>query len=430
MYKSAAVLFLTLILGPPSTASLQIFTVENCKLLWTSSLPGIASMDMSGDGHYLAVGSSDNSGSTNPTVSFFARDSSQPLWTRKTSSGLPGPDFVSISQDGRYVAVGGTRTVTSEGIHVFGSDGASVFSYNPPVTPNNPYGSSLASIAISGDGRYLGVVDENPGNRSVVFLFALPSNQSIWSYNMHTPYAFTYPGIVLSYEGGYMTTLDNSYLQAYFFSQYTNKTLWTAIGYQGGVKISENGDFILIQAYRSNNLTLFQKASNQSATTFKFQSSIVDFAISSDGSTIAALVGKELFVYDRATGAQLFTAFPDSSDRGAPSSVKISRDGSRIVVGSVGVTQGLTSNHGLLVFGRTGQQICSLRDDGETGFPLTTASSADGTYLADGGGATLFLFSINPPSISPYFIGLLAAAVSAAAVVSVFFLRRRRTKAT
>jgi WD40 repeat protein len=148
----------------------RIFSISGLLFLVLASLVGLASaaepqwsydsqnmitgLTVSGNGEYLAVGTSNN------IVYFFNRSGSL-LWTDMSTQKISS---ISLTTNGQYVGVGGTN------LAVFNSNGGSVFKFNT--------GNQVRDVQFFPDGKYIAFMDLD---RMTLFT---REGGAVWTYSV------------------------------------------------------------------------------------------------------------------------------------------------------------------------------------------------------------------------------------------------------
>lgn len=241
-----------------STAS--IHDTDSSTPAFTTADTGVQSVAVTGDGRFMATGSTDD------RIRFFGNSSSTPLWTYNTGSDIKS---VSASWDG------GTIAVANDGgkLMVFNSTGD-----QPEWTFST--GSAINSVAVSQDGEYI-VAGRSNGQ---VYLFSRDSNIPVWNYGTGS----SVTTVAISGDGSYMT-VGSGNKRVYLFEKDDSTPLWYYLTGDSvdSVDISLAGNY-LVAGGGDSKVYLFGRESSQPVWDYETTGWVLDVAISGNGEYIAA----------------------------------------------------------------------------------------------------------------------------------------------
>lgn len=432
-------LSLSLMLVYPSVSTIQL-VYYSCDQTWMSQVPNApvdASFAFSSDGAHMAIGELQTPiglpGYPNATNDLIYITPSLPQILFAPLGPPLGPLTpwrIWMSADGNVIAT------------ALNGGGVQLFSQATPEYVWKFPGSNYNSLAVSGDGRYVPALIQNKTSNTLYLLSARNENIT-WSYHF-APLSENSTGIqpvAISYDGGRIAALLGR--TVFVFSKNSNQTLWTKIvegpqlgpyGISSSVYMSQDGNFLT--AIDGANVTVYSADSGSVEKSFILGGNwgwngayTPDglFSISQDSSTIAIIAGSKLSVFDRASGAELFSKTvmdqiqvgsggPPSAER--PYTVSVSQNGTVIAVGGY--------QHAVFVFDRSGNELChTYAGPNITGSAAIVGISADGKHIGAFTQNFAELLTITPQ----YYLIILIVVGTPAAIVSGYLFIRHRKKA-
>ena len=233
------------------------------------------------------------------------------IWQNSTGGTV---NSVAISSDGNYIAVGNQ----DNNIYLFKES-------NPIANRTYSTSGTVNSVAISSNGTYIvaGSADNS------VYLVNKSSSTAMWSSSLGA----AVNSVDISSNGNYIIAGANDGTLS-FFSKTSSTPTWSIVtsGAINAVSISSDGEYIV--AASGNNI-LLRSRTNSTLLNYTTPSNINDVAISSNGQYIVAGnddVGNEpdLLFFSRTKATPLWT----KNERDGILSVALSSDGSYIVAGT------------------------------------------------------------------------------------------------
>jgi hypothetical protein len=260
----------------------------------------------------------------------------------------------------------GTESITSQAISadgnyiVVGSDESRVFLFShtssTPLWIKNLGASSIGSVAISSDGGYIVAASDFP---NCIYLFSRENNTPIWSHGplSSVSYPTSISNLTISADGNYI---------AYSICTYLND--WT----------NDFTDTVYLLS-RDNGAPLWEHE-------MEMNYGVQSVAISSDGSYIAVaamrvrvypmaeLYDSYIYLFSSNSSTPIWSYYTPPNYSCAQS-VSISLDGSRVF-----------TSGGMLLFSRSDNTPFNIQGPGGSVQLGLAAMSADGRYIACGGG--------------------------------------------
>ena len=321
-------------------------SASNCKPLWKHSLRGGNSIAISNDGKFV-VASSEGSGLGNDNIlTSFEGNSSIPIWQTNSSGNAWDFPQLTMSADGTRFSLEGPAY--SEWVGLWKNPGAGLqwtFPDHLLRTSLTGLPTPATDVAVSGDGQYVAVRTFEPSYSDTLYLLRTGSNVPLWSYNLGNPNEYKFDeALGISYEGAYVATIKDESLL--LFGQHDNQTLWVAKTPAYRIVMSSTADQIL--AADNTTISEYSKNDNSTLATFRF-GLLIDFDVSSDGTTLAVTSGDR---YNHPTSISAWNLNTHEQVFNNPSRdafVHVSGNGERIV----------ESYFGFTVLDATGKQICT-----------------------------------------------------------------------
>ena len=348
--------------------NIYLFSRESNTPLWKyctqCEVPALVNGQMqgvaiSGDGNYIA-------GTLNSEVYYFSKESNTPLWHTNIESGVIGLD---ISQDGSYVAVGTSNSgEKGDRFFLFDKQGNKLIEYKaehpdyiqtgnfykPDMTPDGSYtavstgcpdrraylfsktglifrseqlttDSPAHKSAISNDGSLIAYSADHNTGKEIVFLFN-NLGKKIWSFSSSED--STARAVSISGNGEYIAA-GTSAGRVYLFSKDSNKPLWKFTETKeyaqfGDVKLNSDGSLLAVGG-TSKKIYLFSKDSNKPLWSYDANTWItkLDF----NGEYIAAGTGPREYFFE---GRSLSDAKVTCNEIIQPPARELSRGGEPI----------------------------------------------------------------------------------------------------
>jgi len=428
----ATILLLSLTLASSTVSSVQLVSYS-CDLTWLSQVPNAsleASFAFSGDGAHMAIGELEQGSllfgpsypnGTNNLIYITPQPVPQILFAPISPAPF-GPWRIWMSATGYVIAA----PMKEGGVQLF-SPVTQQFEFEWKFPGTQEYN----TLGVSGDGRFVPTLVRN-GTVNTLYLLSAAYGNITWSYRF-APYAGNITSIqpvAVSHDGARIGALVGR--SVFVFSARSNQTLWSKVlDNPQYLFMNQGGNYVAIIG--NSDITVYSATTGAIERTFTLDRTWGGFALpdqsfsfSNDGSTIGIIDGGTLKVWDRASGAELFTKsgidqiqVGSSTVSETPDSVSMSQNGTIIAVGS--------EQRAVFVFDRSGNQLCKSYDGPSNYGVLVTAAkvSDDGIHVAAFAQDTAALFTITPQYI---FLILAGSAVAAATIILGYRGRKRLGK--
>jgi outer membrane protein assembly factor BamB len=321
--------------------------------LWTYRAGGeVRCLAVSGDGNYIAAGCSDN------RVYLFSTGNGTPLW----SFSIGGtPRGISISENGDYIGV-----VADDGnLYLFGRrEGTPLWSRM--IGYNRSF-----QVLLTRDGGSIFVgtdLPEDPG----VFIFESSSQRMLWRYEC-IPHRMAVSG-----DERYLAVVDNSTSpsRVLYVEIATRAALWRYPLLANDMAISLDGEIIAIGSGSDGYIYCFRRLLGIPIWAYSTGGPVGRVRLSGDGRYIAALsMDQNLYLFDRELGRPLWSY----KVRVNPESLLVSSDYLDYIFVTGG--EGYSYNTNIYCLSRSGTLLWMYR--GER-ILLSMSASRDGRYVAAG----------------------------------------------
>jgi hypothetical protein len=419
--RTATILLLSLMLPLSSVSSIQLVSYS-CDQTWLAQVPNApldASFAFSGDGAHMAIAELEQGSllfgpsypnGTNNLIYITPQPVPQILFAPISPAPF-GPWRIWMSATGYVIAA----PLKEGGVQLY-SPVTQEFEFEWKFPGTQEYN----TLGVSGDGRFVPALVRN-GTFNALYLLSAAYDNTTWSYRFAPSVGniTSYQPVAISYDGARIATLVGRSVTV--FSASSNQTLWSKV--QDGsqfVFMSQDGNHLAI--IENSDIAVIFALTGEIERTMPLDRAWgpgialpeQEFSFSNDGSTIAIIDGGTLKVWDRASGALLFTKSDldqiqvgSSTVSERPDSVSVSENGTIIAVGS--------GQRGVFVFDRSGNQLCKSYDGpSDHGAFAVVKVSDDGRRVAAFAQDTAALFTVTPQYI---FLILAGSAIAVATIV-------------
>ena len=173
---------------------------ENTQHTWSynpSNNYQVTAVDISGDGEYVVVCSSDGYAYYG-YIHLLHRNSSTPVWSYGSGSDEKAFQYCKISYDGKYIIAGNYNQQSNSRKVIYFKTSSSTPLWQHDLGAYNVY-----SVTISDNGDYAAVATALSGNSKLLF-FGKNSSSPIWTFSEEDMTVSSYDGIDISGDGNYV----------------------------------------------------------------------------------------------------------------------------------------------------------------------------------------------------------------------------------